>query len=120
MKDKSNNLMIINTVLVILIIIIILDLLYIKVNKTDTFNNLATQPNTSIITNPLTTKPPEPIDRTKLYGSLSLRPNYFQTTDDVTNTMDNKLDNSIINMTNPSIQYEDKRIQLNNYIDILI
>ena len=99
MKTKMNNPMIISSVIVILIILI---LLYIKLYKTDTFFNLAIPTNLSII-NPLTTKP-QPIDRTILYGSLFLE----------------NIDKTIKNLSNPDIKYEDKRIELNNYSDILL
>ncbi len=115
MKHKFNNRILINSVLVIIIIILLL--LYIKAYKSDYFVN------NTLTTNPLTTKspePPEPIDRTKLYGSLSLQPNFFQTTDDIIKNIDNPIDNTIINMSNPNIKYEEQRIQLSNYSDILL
>ena len=45
----------------------------------------------------------EPIDRTKLYGSLFL----------------DNLDEVIKNLTNPDIQYDTKRMQLFRYYDVL-
>ena len=68
-----------------------------KLYKTDTFANLETP------TTPSTTKL-QPIDRTKLYGSLFLE----------------NIEQSIKNLSNPDIKYEDKRIELNNYSDILL
>lgn len=99
MKKKLNNLIIISSVLIILVI---LTLLYIKLYKTDYFSNNSNP----LVTNPLTTKPliPQPIDRTKLYGSLFLE----------------NIDKTIKNLSNPDIKYEDKRIELNNYSDILL
>jgi hypothetical protein len=97
MKRNNYSLMIINSILLILIISI---LFYTNIYKNDYFSN---NPST---TNPLTTSPqlPQPIDRTKLYGSLFL----------------DNLDKSIKNMSNPDIKYENKRIELNNYSDILL
>jgi hypothetical protein len=45
-----------------------------------------------------------PIERTKLYGSLFL----------------DKLYEVIVNMTDPDIKYQTKRIELNKYSDILL
>ena len=102
MKQKLTNLIIISSVIVIILILIFL---YIKVSKTDSFYNLestnSSLPNTSL-PNTLITKA-QPIDRTQLYGALFLE----------------NLDKTIKNLSNPDIQYEEKRIQLNNYIDIL-
>ena len=61
-----------------------------------------------------------PIDRTQIYGKISLEPIYFQSSDDILKNMKNPINNSIINMSNPSIQYEDKTIELNRYSDILL
>jgi hypothetical protein len=97
MKQKLNNLIIISIVIVIILILLFL---YIKVYKTDSFDNLEST-NTSF-PNTSTTKA-QPIDRTQLYGALFLE----------------NLDKTIKNLSNPDIQYEEKRIQLNNYIDIL-
>lgn len=117
MKKKINNLIIIVTLFIIFIILI---LVYIKIYKTDTFININNALTTnSLTTNPFTTKQ-QPIDRTKLYGSLSLEPKYFQSSDNILKTMNNKVDNTIIDMTNPSIKYEDSRLQLNSYSDILL
>jgi len=112
MKQKLTNLIIISSVIVIILILIFL---YIKVSKTDSFYNLestnSSLPNTSLpntslpntsLPNTLITKA-QPIDRTQLYGALFLE----------------NLDKTIKNLSNPDIQYEEKRIQLNNYIDIL-
>ena len=103
MKKTINNYIIISSVIIILVI---LTLLYIKLYKIDTFdtNPLTTNPLTTnpLTTNPLTTKP-QPIDRTILYGSLFLE----------------NIDKTIKNLSNPDIKYEDKRIELNNYSDIL-
>ena len=95
MKNKLNNLLIISIVLFILVILIIS---YFQVFKIDTF-----------IIKPVTTKQsittkPQPIDRTKLYGALFLE----------------NIEESIKNLSNPDIQYEENRIQLNNYSDILL
>jgi len=46
---------------------------------------------------------PQPIERTQLYGSIFL----------------DKLDEQIKQMTNPDIKYDTKRIQLNQYDDVL-
>ena len=100
MKTKINNLIIISIVLIILLILIIL-ILYNKIYKRDTFvNNALTTP---LKTTVLPTNP-QPIDRTILYGSLFLE----------------NINESIKNMSNPDIKYEDKRIELNNYSDILL
>jgi hypothetical protein len=98
MKQKLNNLIIISIVIVIILILLFL---YIKMYKTDHFDN-PTSTNTSLH-NTSTTKA-QPIDRTKLYGSLFLE----------------NLDKTIKNLSNPDIQYEENRIQLNNYSDILL
>ena len=45
----------------------------------------------------------KPIDRTKLYGALFL----------------DNIDNQIINLTNPKIQYDSKRLQLFRYSDVV-
>jgi hypothetical protein len=85
-------------ILIVFIIFIILTFI-IKYNTREKFNN-----------NPSTTQPDKndknntPIDRTKLYGSLFL----------------DNLDEVIKNMSNPDIKYETKRIELNNYSDILL
>jgi hypothetical protein len=112
MKTKLNNIIIISIVIVIILILLFL---YIKVYKTDLFENLEssnptstniTLPNTSLpnitLPNTSTTKA-QAIDRTKIYGSLFLE----------------NLDKTIKNLSNPDIQYEENRIQLNNYSDIL-
>ena len=85
----------------ILLLVILFLLLYSKIYKNETF---------SIYTNSIptdatpTTTSIQPLDRTKLYGSLFL----------------DNLDKIVKNMTNPDIKYEDKRIELNNYSDILL
>ena len=111
MKQKLNNINninIISSVLVIVVIVIILIKgysLYIRVYKTDTFYNLAPpNPTNPTITNISLTTKPTPIDRTKLYGALFLE----------------NIDKTIKNLSNPDIQYEENRIQLNNYSDILL
>jgi cell shape-determining protein MreC len=84
-----------NNILIIsifLVILIGLIILYIKWYKTDTF-----------VINPSTTKL-QPLDRTQLYGALFLE----------------NLDKTIKNLSNPDIQYQENRIQLNNYSDILL
>jgi len=66
-----------------------------------------TNTNTFLYTTPTSTNTfvtNTPIDRTKLYGSLFL----------------DNLDKVIKNMSNPDIKYETKRIELNNYSDILL
>jgi hypothetical protein len=47
---------------------------------------------------------PEPIDRTRLYGSLFL----------------DNLDTQIQNLTNPPIMYDTKRIEIIRYSDLLL
>ena len=92
MKKKMNhpNPMIISIVLVILIILTLLYMkLYMKLYKTDTFANLETPTNPSL-TIPSTTKL-QPIDRTKLYGSLFLE----------------NIEQSIKNFTDNSTSFED-------------
>ena len=99
MKIIKKTLSKLDVILIVLIILIILILLIfiIKYNNNEIFDN-----------NPSTTKyvlnNNNPIDRTKLYGSLFLE----------------KIDEVIHNMTDPDIQYEKKRIELNNYSDILL
>ena len=97
MTKKLNNLNNTIYIIIILFILIILIIVYNKVYKFDTF-----------IINPVTTNPnttkPQPIDRTKLYGALFLE----------------NIEESIKNLSNPDIQYEANRIQLNNYSDILL
>ena len=102
MKQKLTNLIIISSVIVIILILLFL---YIKVYKTDSFDNLEstnTSSTNTTLPNTSTTKA-QPIDRTQLYGALFLE----------------NLDKTIKNLSNPDIQYEEKRIQLNNYSDIL-
>ena len=94
MKNKYNNIFILNIILFILIILIIL---YIKLYKNDTFNNLEKKKISK------TTTQSYPIDKTKLYGSLFLE----------------NLDKNIKKLSNPDIKYEGTRSELNNYIDIL-
>lgn len=99
LNNVINNLIIISIVIVILIILILL-FLHVKLYKIDTFDNLETT-NTSFPTT--STTKVQPIDRTKIYGSLFLE----------------NLDKTIKNLSNPDILYEENRIQLNNYSDIL-
>ena len=76
----------------VLFILLIVIIVYNKVYKIDTF-----------IINPSTTKP-QPIDRTKLYGALFLE----------------NINETIKNLSNPDIEYEESRRHLNNYSDILL
>ena len=89
------------SIILIVILLLILILFYIKLYKHDSFYiNVQT-------TIPLTTNSSlknAPIDRTKLYGSLFL----------------DNLNESVKNMSNPDIKYEDTRIELNKYSDILL
>ena len=91
------------SIILIIILLLILILFYIKLykHKHDTFYiNVQT-------TIPLTTNSSLkniPIDRTKLYGSLFL----------------DNLNETVKNMSNPDIKYEDTRIELNKYSDILL
>lgn len=99
MKQLLNNKYVninisIRCIIIVLILIITLILLYIKFYKNEYFD---TQP-----TNPHVTE--QQIDRTKLYGSLFL----------------DKLNETVQNLSNPDIKYEEKRIELNNYSDILL
>ena len=103
MTKKLNNLNNTIYIIIILFILIILIILCIKIYQTDTFYN-----NYSLV-NPTTTKQlitnkSNLIDRTKLYGALFLE----------------NIEESIKNLSNPDIQYEANRIQLNNYSDILL
>ena len=100
MKNKLNNLLIISIMLFVFLIVIII---YNKVYKIDTFIIKPVITNPTNPTNPSITKS-QPIDRTKLYGALFLE----------------NIDKTIKNLSNPDIQYEDSRIQLNNYSDILL
>jgi hypothetical protein len=88
-KIKSNK-----HIILFIILIAIFYVIYntININKYELF----------IITDPQTTQP-QKLERTQLYGSLFL----------------DNLDQQIKNMTNPDIKYDTKRIQLNNYSDIL-
>jgi hypothetical protein len=106
----------------VLYIIIILIILYIILFYNEYYNKYyneyfyiqgvnTTIPNTTI---------PIPIDRTRLYGSISLQPIYFQNSDDIVKTMNNPIDKTIINMSNPNINYEDKTLYLSRYSDILL
>ena len=96
--SKIELIHIIKLILIVFIIFIILSFI-IKYNNHEIFDN---EPSTTQhdVNNNTTT----PIDRTKLYGSLFL----------------DKLDEVIKNMSNPDIKYETKRIELNNYSDILL
>ena len=86
-------------IICIVIIIIIIILYNIKLFNYDTFlsnntNNTTNTTNTKYITN----------DGTKLYGSLFL----------------DNLNDVVINMTDPPIMYDSKRIELNKYSDVLL
>ena len=85
----------------IILLVILLLLFYIKYYKHEGID-IFTNPIPTVASS-LTTSP-NPIDRTKLYGSLFL----------------DNLDKIVKNMSNPDIKYEDKRIELNNYSDILL
>ena len=88
-------------ILIVFIIFIILTFI-IKYNTREKFNDNPSTTQTD--KNDKNDKNNTPIDRTKLYGSLFL----------------DNLDEVIKNMSNPEIKYETKRIELNNYSDILL
>ena len=90
----SRNIIILTIIIILAFLVILVSLLYIKFYKNEYFD---TQP-----TNPHVTE--QQIDRTKLYGSLFL----------------DKLNETVKNLSNPDIKYEEKRIELNNYSDILL
>ena len=85
----------------ILLIVFILILFMITFLKNNLFLN------ETFSNEPLTTQgffTNKPIDRTKLYGSIFLE----------------NLDQVITNMTDPDINYDTKRIDLNKYSDVLL
>lgn len=93
---KSNNNIILLFILLIILLIVVLLKLKTRYYK-DTFLISPTTTNYTLTDS-------QTNDKTKLYGSLFL---------------DNQKE-IIKNMTNPSIKYKKKRIDLNNYSDIVI
>ena len=92
---KSININNIKLILIIIIVIILILIIY-NIYKNETFESK----------NPTTTNSDLkiPLDRTQLYGSIFI----------------DKLDEQIKSMTDPDIKYEEKRNELNKYIDILL
>lgn len=107
---KNINKSKVSSIVLIIIILIILLLLFYSYYQTK--NKIQTQNNKEgfyintdqINTTKSTITIPTPIDRTKLYGSLFL----------------DNLDKNIKSMSDPDIIYEEKRIELNAYSDILL
>jgi len=97
----SNNINI-KTFFSIMYTFILLFVLIFIIYKINTNELFATSPDTSPDTSPNTS--PDPIERTKLYGSLFL----------------NSLSEQVINMTDPPINYDSKRIEIFRYSDILL
>ena len=98
--NKNNKLRII----LILILIIIILLLIFNISHTDTFESIELDKTFTEI-NPIeTVNNTYPKENTKLYGSLFL----------------DNLNEQIIKLTNPPIEYYKKRIELNNYSDIIL
>ena len=100
--NKNNKLHII--LILILIIIILILILIFNIYNTDTFESIEIDKTFTEI-NPIeTVNNIYPNENTKLYGSLLL----------------DSLNDQIINLTNPPIKYYKKRIELNNYSDIIL
>lgn len=94
MNKKPINQNIINIIIVIIIIIVLLCMLLYNSGYNYNYNSIIKQESFE----------DEPIDRTKLYGSLFL----------------DKLDEIVKSLTNPSILYDTKRIELVRYNDVLL
>ena len=100
---KNNIFLIVLIILIILIILITIISIYFIYINTKPLKEYFIVGETSTTQGTTTTNPLIPIDRTKLYGSIFLE----------------NLSDVITNMTNPGINYDTKRIELNKYIDIL-
>ena len=94
MNKKTINQNIINIIIVIIIIILLLCMLLYNSGYNYNYNSIIKQESFK----------DEPIDRTKLYGSLLL----------------DNLDKQIKSLTNPPILYDTKRIELIRYNDVLL
>ena len=95
-KFNNNNLYFYNILFLIICIIIIIIIYNIKLINYDSF----------LTTNSISTTTTQYIknDGTKLYGSLFL----------------DNLNDVVINMTDPPINYDTKRIEINKYSDVLL
>lgn len=91
LKMKTIMSIVFTCILLFLLIFIIYKL---QTNANELFENTTEQSNTE----------QTPIERTKLYGSLFL----------------DNLSEQVINMTDPSIKYDSKRIEIFRYNDILL
>ena len=89
-RNNQNNQ---NSIIILLIIVVIIIILYI-LSILSKYNIIIKQESFE----------DEPIDRTKLYGSLFL----------------DNLNKQIKSLTNPSILYDTKRIELVRYNDVLL